>query len=330
MPLHTIHSVLDAAAKRATQELEATYTARDAIRSALDGYVAAVEAGVAEQLATKLGISRGERPVVAHAAAALLRALERLPEIVSLTSAPAPIAAVPGTDAEADALWTEVRALGDMTEMLDDQFRCVAEELAGRARLIQERLGHRGRDAPEGRVVRKLTWIASQRRLRDIHGLKRSDTGNWSEQVKRAQHERRRFESPRPAAPTKARGHEGRAAAPAEPPLALEGLAALGRPIVIVGGEVDPQKLERLRRRGGLELEWVGIDDVAPLERRVRNGTIGALVLLEALVSHSDIDPVMRSARETCVPLEYGGKAGLASMEAALLALNARLARAAA
>jgi hypothetical protein len=330
MPPHTINSVLEAAAKRAIQELESTYAARDAIRSALDGYVAAVEAGIAEQLATKLGISGGERPVVAHAAAALLRALERLPELVSPTQAPVPMAAVPEKDVDAEALWVEVRALGDMTELSDDQFRWIAEDLSGRARLIQERLGDRGRDAPESRVVRKLTWIASQRGLRDIHGLKRRDTGNWSEQVKRAQRERRRFESPHPQAPTKARDQQGRAATAPEPQLVLEGLAALGRPIVIVGGEMDPQKLERLRRRASVELEWIGIDDVSPLEGRIRRGGVGALVVLQALVSHSQIDPVMRSARETGVPLEYGGKAGLASIEAALVELNARLARAAA
>lgn len=331
MPLLTIGSVLDAASKRATLELEPTYAARNVIRSALDGYVAALEAGAAACLAEKLGVPCGERPTVEGATAALLRALEQLPELVAVVSAALPAGTVPQVvepDSEADALWAETRALGDMKEIVDDHFRCVAEELAGRARLIQLRLSDRGREAPESRVIRRLTWLASERGLRDVHGLKRRDAGNWSEQVKVAQRERRRFECLRSPPPARARLPETCADGAEEPSLVLKRLALLERPVVIVGGEVDPQKLERLRRRSGLVLEWVGIDDVAPLERRIRHGTVGALVILEALVSHSEIDPVMRGAREAGVPLAYGGKAGLASIEAALCQLDAGVTRA--
>lgn len=333
MPPLTIDSVVDAAAKRITGELAATYTARDAIRAALDGYVAAVESGAAARVAEKLGLDCGKQPTVGHAAAALLRALEQLPELVELVSA-APVAA-PGShalkpDAEADGLWVETRSQGEMKELVDDHFRCVAEDLAARARLIQVRLGDRGREAPESRVIRKLTWLASERGLRDVHGLKRRDAGDWLEQVKIAQRDRRRFENPRQPVPAKTRVPQATADAAEAASLVLGRLAAINRSVVIVGGEVDPQKLLRLRRRSGLDLEWVGIDDVAPLERRVRSGTVGALVVLEALVSHSEIDPVVRSARDAGVPLEYGGKAGLASIEAALRQLDTRLARAAA
>lgn len=99
---------------------------------------------------------------------------------------------------------------------------------------------------------------------------------------------------------------------------------------MIVGGEVDAQKLDRLRSTTGDFIEWVGNDGVARLEARIRDGRVAALVVLDALVSHSGIEPIVGRARDHGVPLEYGGKAGLASIRAALVRLEARTGAAAA
>lgn len=326
MDLPTISSVLEAAGERARSELTGTYAVRDRIRAALDSYVSGAEAGLAGRLAARLALPLTPDSDLAAAASALLEAVREIPELRAPAVAGLPPSAAPTTsDAVADELWREARGLGEMEELFDDQFRLVAEELAARARLAQERLGDRGRDSPESRVIRKLTYLASQRGVWDIHGLKRHHTGNWSEQAKLAKREQARLAlgAPKPARrrPDPA---DGGSEAP-EQPVLLPLLAALGRPVVIVGGEADPQKLARLQRQTTLELEWIGIDDSEPLDRRIRDGRVAAVVVLNALVGHSEIDVVVRRAREAGVPLDFGGKAGLASILAALQRIEGRM-----
>lgn len=325
MSVTTISSVLEAAGVRERSELAATYGLRDRIRIAVDSYVSGVEAGLAGKLAARLALPVAPAPDLAAAASALLEAVREIPELRVVAEASPPPAPAMSFDAVAEELWQEVRGRGDMEELFDDQFRLIAEELAARARLVQERLGDRGRDAPESRVIRKLTYLASRRGVWDIHGLKRQHTGNWSEQAKIAKRELARL-APEAPTPTRRRsqGKEGGSDAPEESVL-LPALAAAGRPVVIVGGEEDPQKLARLRRQTTLELEWTGVDDSRPLERRIRDGRVAAVVVLEALVGHSEIDVVIRRAREAGVPLDYGGKAGLASILAALQRIEGRM-----
>lgn len=326
MTIATISAVLEAAGTIARGGLVSAVSVRARIQAALDAYVAADEARAATALAERLGLPRPAAPDPASAARALLDEVRAIPELGSSAETEEQSCLPSPTlhDAEADALWAEAHELGDMEECWDDHFRCVAEELAARARVVQERLGDRGRDAPECRVIRKLTALSSQRGIHDIRGLKRRQTGNWREQAKIARRERQKFEGgirPRtsPARP------QQREEAPDDPVSPLHRLAASGRPVVIVGGEADPQKLSRLRRRTAVDLEWVGVDDAASLDRRIAGGHVAAVVVLDALVGHSEIEAILRRARAAAVPLEYGGKAGLASIQAALELLEARV-----
>ncbi len=109
-------------------------------------------------------------------------------------------------------------------------------------------------------------------------------------------------------------------------PLHLPLLAALQKPVVVIGGEADTQKLDRLRARTSVALEWVECAEGDRVARRVRDGHVAAVIVLNSLGGHSKLADVLASTRERGVLLEYAKKGGLASLASALQELEVRLA----
>ena len=85
----------------------------------------------------------------------------------------------------------------------------------------------------------------------------------------------------------------------------------MDKPVVIVGGERRTIKLARLRAVLAQPIEWVPVTRVRNLARRVRSGHVAGVVLLQGLVSHSEVASLTRALRAHGVPFDYAGKAGL-------------------
>lgn len=94
-------------------------------------------------------------------------------------------------------------------------------------------------------------------------------------------------------------------------------------PFVIVGGEPDPVKLDRLGGEFGVVLDWIAIDRAWSLVDRLHGGAVRGIVQLEGLVSHSGMRPVLRAARRHGVPVLYARRGGLLALRVALRTLMA-------
>jgi hypothetical protein len=250
-------------------------------------------------------------------------------------------------DPEGVALRAEFEAV-DFDTLGDAEFASFAAEFAARARHRQERgLVIAGNDF-ETRIIRRLTALVSERRLpRPIFGLARSHRGDWLAIAKRARDDRERRAAAAgradraPGDPSNARVPPvAKSAAPPpqddepdETPLDLPRLRARahGSSLVVVGGVAKPEKLERLRRRAEIEIEWIGLDagksasTVAALARRIRDGRLVALVLLNGLLDHKQSEPLMTAAREVGLAVAYADKAGKGAFTRALMELERRL-----
>ena len=231
----------------------------------------------------------------------------------------------------------------DFDTLKDADFLSYANDFAARARLRQEQ-GLGNTSDLEGRIIRKLTALAAGRHLpRPVFGLSRAHKGDWAAIAKRVRDER-----------------EGRASAPdrvslthripilgpadedaggddereTEEPLWLPKLraAAAASDVVMVGGIVKREKLDRVRARTGIEVEWIGLaagkspQAVASLAKRIREGRLAALVLLNGLMDHKQSEPLVAAAREVDLPVAYADKAGKGTLVKAFVDLEARIA----
>ena len=237
------------------------------------------------------------------------------------------------TDPEVEALYREFQAM-DFDGLTDGLFKPWAEEFACRARGLQTRGLSDGNDLLT-RMFRVLTAKAFQRNTRDIFGLARNHHGDWTARAERAKREREQvLAGPAPrAVATRIVIPEALRAAVAVTEEADEAetwpempklLALCGeRPLVLLGGVVKQEKLDRLKKNLGAEVEWIATDNgnpqgIASLERRVREGRVGAVVVLEELIGHRHFSPVVDAARQAMMPIAYGAKAGKASIVRAL------------
>jgi hypothetical protein len=99
---------------------------------------------------------------------------------------------------------------------------------------------------------------------------------------------------------------------------------AAGRaPLVIVGGASPLGKTHRLPEVLVSQIEWVdtrhqGTHAIGNLERRIREGRVAALILVEGLVQHRHTDPLVSAARGAQVPYAYAGKGGTLAIKTAL------------
>jgi hypothetical protein len=110
--------------------------------------------------------------------------------------------------------------------------------------------------------------------------------------------------------------------AASESPLELPVLRALGRAVVIVGGDARPEKLRRIRERPGLEVPWCACEQGERVAGRVRDGHVAGVILLHGLMGHARLSTLMEAARRYGVPLEYAYKGGLRALIEALRAID--------
>lgn len=78
-----------------------------------------------------------------------------------------------------------------------------------------------------------------------------------------------------------------------------------------------------------MSIEWVEGRDAGVLARRVRQGHVGVVIALEALIDHGALNVIKQAARGD-VPIAYGNRGGCAALLSALRELNERLTRSAA
>jgi hypothetical protein len=245
-------------------------------------------------------------------------------------------------DADGASLRAEFEAV-EFETLGDAEFASFAAEFAARARHRQAQAGVPGGNDFETRIIRRLTALVSERRLpRPIFGLARSHQGDWLAIAKRARDDRER----RAAATSRAETSSARLPVapktlapppvedePEDTPLDLPRLRARakGSSLIVVGGVAKPEKLERLRRRAEIDIEWIGLDagksasTVSALARRIRDGRLVALVLLNGLLDHKQSEPLMTAAREVGLAVAYADKAGKGAFTRALLELERRL-----
>lgn len=126
---------------------------------------------------------------------------------------------------------------------------------------------------------------------------------------------------------------------PPPPPISVNGrqLSHLSRhlqalPLVIVGGVAHPERLVGLDPHLPGSVEWVettrqGTHAIGNLERRIREGRICALLVVEGSLSHKHYDPLVAATRHVSVPCAYAGKGGKAALIGALQELDAMMAR---
>lgn len=252
-------------------------------------------------------------------------------------------------DPEGEALKVDFEAV-DYEALSDLDFSSYATEFAALARLRQERgLAAEGSEL-ESRIIRRLTALAHQRNLpRPVFGLSRSHRGDWEGIARRAREERERrgasaarperaaagFPSSKSLRTTKSVDDDaGDDEAREEEPLELPRLRAKAAQaeVALVGGVVKNEKLERVRARTGIEVEWIGLDAgksaaaVTALAKRIRDGRLAALVLLNGLMDHKQSEPLVTAARETGLPVAYADKAGKGALVKAFVELERRLA----
>lgn len=334
-----------------------------AIREVLDAYEAAIEEDLAADFAVRNGVAESVPRRALRAALDLRSAIEALPEMISATRdaaslpMPEPPPSRPDTpsttrrasavrEADSIALENEVDPL-EWDSLPDSIFIKYAEEFAARARAIQHRVGSTDGGEFEGRLIRRLTAMVHGRGVSGVYGLSLRHSGDWTAIARRAREERERLQAVGDAARplgrkvlnpgdlAKLTRDDDEELDERDEPLELPALrrAAARGAIVMVGGIVKADKLERVHRRTGMDIEWVPLSPQssgggASLARRVRDHRVAALVLLHGLMAHKDFEPLVDAARAGNTPVVYADKAGKGALVRALVELEAILARA--
>jgi len=357
---------LAAQLREAQQQVHVLRAAVDAYEAAIESDLAgsfAVRNGIVAELGPRAAVRAAVNLRDAVTAVPELRAQpadDLAPDIavapIIASPAPAPQTTTQRTprDPASIALQREVE-LVEFDSLRDDVFAKYVEEFAARARAIQERAGIVGpTDEYESRLIRRLTALVRERGTVWVHGLRLQDSGDWEWLARRAHEKRQRLESVGDAARPLVRkvltadvaakiatscspddeGDDEHTETP-DVPLDLQSLRAAAErgSIVLIGG-VKPSMIERARRCSGVELEWIAIPPHASAPttatvRRIREGRVAGLVLLEALMGHKDQTPLLEAARTTETPFAYAGRGGTAALARAFRDLDAMLERAA-
>lgn len=244
-------------------------------------------------------------------------------------------------------------------------FRAYAEEYAARARNLQP-ISADGEELAS-RVIRRLTAIAYEKGVADVYGLNRKHTGNWDEIAQRARARREALlAAPVKTVPKDSPSSPGRsdtaklevtkatskatdtgrlAVTISEPPESLSPesepatvqlpllTAACERgPVVMVGGIVKQDKVQAIKERFGIDIEWIdtsrsGNNSVGSVEKRIREGRLAAVVVLQGLISHKHFEPLVGAARQVNLPFAYADKAGTGSVGRAFAEIERNLMR---
>lgn len=102
-------------------------------------------------------------------------------------------------------------------------------------------------------------------------------------------------------------------------------------PIVLVGGIKKNEVVEQIRRRYGLDVEWVAAQGanaraIDAFVTRVRRGRLGGVVLLEGLFGTTQIKTLREELKAAGVPFAFGDRAGTESIRCAFSELEPALA----
>ncbi len=223
----------------------------------------------------------------------------------------------------------------DLDGLSTPMFKAVAEELAARIRLLQEQ-GVSDPDDSLAYVMRALTSASYKRGIRNIFSLNQRHQADWQQKIGQARRQREKLDAapskPKPIANPKKHDDDDDDHDDDEPrePWNLPRLAARASTgaVVMVGGVVKQVKLDRLREHLGFDVEWLGtatngMGSTTALERRIREGHVATVVVLEGLISHKHSEQVVDAARQAGVPLAYGGTAGIGKLKAAFEKIEA-------
>ncbi len=99
-------------------------------------------------------------------------------------------------------------------------------------------------------------------------------------------------------------------------------------PVIVVGGVADNVKIREIVQRTGVEVEWISLEVsrsarvVEPLEKRIRNQNVAAIIFAEGLMAHKEYNPLMAATRQAGIPVAYAKRAGLTSLIQALEILD--------
>ncbi|MBL8602264.1 MAG: hypothetical protein JNK72_10120 [Myxococcales bacterium] len=212
----------------------------------------------------------------------------------------------------------------------------LVSELVCRVRHLKKR----GDADPEGQLdgaLATLAEVCTRFALKPPAGLRASDPDlDWGALAEKHRLDRTSHAAPGPlkaklvipyalGASVTSESAEDPCGLPSTPRLLLRTAKA---PLVIVGGIVKPDKLQRLRATYA-SVEWVatecgsGHHAIDGLVRRIREGRVGAVIVLHELMAHSRFDPLVKACRNHReMPMICAGKGGRAAMRNALSELE--------
>ncbi len=109
--------------------------------------------------------------------------------------------------------------------------------------------------------------------------------------------------------------------------------AAREHPIVVYGGNGKSigESVRLAGRRLGIDLEWIpaephaGLASAQRLSSRLRRGKVSGVVLVNGIMSHKQVIPVVDGAKVGGVPFVLAGRAGSAQLARALEELEGLL-----
>ena len=206
-------------------------------------------------------------------------------------------------------------------------------------------VGHAYHDRLQ-QLIPVLSAIKEQGGVSDyIRGLAYHATGDWRRLAHKSRRKMAEFDmdASTPPAPSREPRLKTKAfGTPVLPPgtkldeadhqwPALPNIRALKLPVLLAGGMLIPEKLKSVKERFGLEPEWHEIDHDNPraeesLVQRIRNGKVGAVVLLEGVMRHSTFKSAVQACNTMNVPYAMADKAGVASLTSALDEIERKLA----
>ncbi len=191
------------------------------------------------------------------------------------------------------------------------------------------------------RAMRRIGAVRREAELGFITGLKRDAEANWHAIARRARERLAAFDrdseqTPTRPSPTKApngareRPPNSRPSALGAPPedsfTALRARTA-ELPLLLIGGIKKNEVLEQVRRRYGLDAEWIAAQGsqaraIDSFLERVRHGRVGAVVVLEGLFGTTNVKSVVAALKAAEIPFAYGDRAGTDSLRGAFAALD--------
>ncbi len=103
-----------------------------------------------------------------------------------------------------------------------------------------------------------------------------------------------------------------------------------GGRVMVVGGWQCNDKIQLVRERLGLEIEWCQTDKNKPnavdeAVSRVKGGKVVAVVVLEGLVSHKDWKRIVAASDGASVPRANAYRGGVGSLETAFVEIERKL-----